>query len=310
MTPLREKETLLADLVALRELTDAMPDDPIAGPLAQSRISSLEEEIRGFDAKPKMRPETELFFGPGPALGSAGLDAKFTSKILSSFQDIITNQFAASFHGALRRTGRRRGESDSRLYLTALPRGSFGLELAQPHVEDFVAAEQVARIMEDVTDLVGAAAKDDGAFTDALQKFHPRVLPPLQSFLETIANAESDCRMLAGVKQTSLTKDEVNAARARVVSAERDLSELNLEGIFDGVLLQSGKFEFEPTGQSVISGWLAESVTDEQAEEWGALTGKPAKASVQVTTITTPNGQRRQAYELIDLEQLHPSVTA
>ncbi len=302
MTPLRAKEMLMADILGLREIVEMMPDDPIAGPLMQSRIVSLEEEMRRIEEKPQITPETELFFGPGPALGSMGLDAKFASRVLNSFQDIVSNQFAAVHHGALRRTGRRRGENDSRLYLTALPRGSFGLQLSQPQPEDFVSAEQVAKVMEDVTDLVAAAAEDDSAFETTLQRFHPRVLTPLRAFLDTLNNAKSDCQMISGMKRAVLTKEKVESAFARVSAAQTDSGELDLQGIFDGVLLQSGKFEFEPQGQSLISGWIAEDVTEEQAEAWGALTGKPSKAKVQVTTVTTPNGQKRLAYELLELE--------
>lgn len=304
MTPLRHKEILTTDLIGLRELTETMPDDPLAGPLAQSRIASLEEEIGQVGEGPPRIPEAEMFFGPGPAIGSAGLDAKFASRILNSYQDIISNQFAATFHGALRRAGRRRGENDSRLYLTALPRGSFGLQLSQPHVEDFVAAQEVARVMDEVTDLVAASAEDDSSFTAALQRFHPRVLPPLRALLETMATAGSDCRMISGTKQVRLTKEKVSFASARVTAAQTRRDEFEFDGVFDGVLLQSGKFEFEPQGQSLITGWLAENVTDEQAEEWGRLTGKPAKACVQITTVTTPNGERRLAYELLALSPI------
>lgn len=304
MTPLRQKEMLTTDLIGLRELATAMPDDPLAALLAQSRIASLEEEIRHIAETPSHVPEAEMFFGPGPAIGSAGLDAKFASRILNSYQDIVSNQFAATFHGALRRAGRRRGENDSRLYLTALPRGSFGLQLSQPHVEDFVAAHEVAKVMDEVTDLVAASAEDDNTFTIALQRFHPRVLTPLRLFLETMATAGSDCRLVSGNKQASLTKEKVTEAATRVTAAQTRQDEMEFEGIFDGVLLQSGKFEFEPHGQSIITGWLAESVTDEQAENWGVLTGKPAKAKLRMTTVTTPNQQRRLAYELLALEPL------
>jgi hypothetical protein len=310
MTPLRQKEILTTDLIGLRELADAMPDDPLAGPLAQSRIAALEEKIRHIAEMPSWNPEAEIFFGPGPAIGSAGLDAKFASRILNSYQDIVSNQFAATFHGALRRAGRRRGENDSRLYLTALPRGSFGLQLSQPHIEDFVAAQEVARVMEGVADLVAAASEDDDAFATALERFHPRVLTPLRALLETIATAGSDCRMISGHREASLSKEKVAEAAKRATDAKTRQDEVEFEGVFDGLLLQSGKFEFEPIGQSIVSGWLAEDVTDEQAQHWGALTGRMAKAKLRMTTFTTPNRQRRLAYELLSLEPINEAPVA
>ncbi len=129
MTPLRQRETLLTELAGLKDLLQATPQDTLATPLMKGRVEELEKALKELEEKPPLAPEAELFFTEGPALGYRGLEAKFTSDILDSYQNMVTNHYSAKHYGALRRAGRRRGEAETKLFLTALPRGSFGLQL-------------------------------------------------------------------------------------------------------------------------------------------------------------------------------------
>lgn len=304
MTPLRNKEMIQADIVGLESLLASASNDPLATPLAQSRISELREELAKVGESQSLIPETELFFGQGPVVGSKGIEAKFAGQVLDRFQDMVTNQFAAKFHGVLRRAGRRKGESDSKLYLTALPRGSFGLQLSQPHVQDFVTANQLSVAMEDITDLIGAAGKDDQSFEDFLGAVHGRVIIPLKGFFETLTNAGADCRIISGMKQAVLKKEQVSQAYQRVAAAKTNEEPLELDGVFFGALVKTGRFDFEPNGLEIITGWLADEVTEDQAISMDQLTGKPAHAKMRVSTITTRTGKRRPTYELESLDSI------
>ena len=310
MTPLRNKEMIQADIVGLETLLASASDDPLATPLAQSRIAELREELGKFGESQSLVPETELFFGQGPVMGSRGIEAKFAGQVLDRFQDMVTNQFAAKFHGVLRRAGRRKGESDSKLFLTALPRGSFGLQLSQPHIQDFVTAGQLAVAMEDITDLVGAAGADDKSFENFLSSVHGRVIIPLKGFLQTLTNSGADCRIISGMKQAVLKKEQVAQAYQRVAAVKTDEVPLELDGVFFGALVKTGRFDFEPQGLEIINGWLADEVTEEQAIAMDQLTGKPARAKMRVTTITTKTGKRRPTYELQSLDSLPNNLAA
>jgi len=304
MTPFRKREMIQADIVGLEDLLASAPNDPLAKPLAQSRVAELREELGALEKSQPLVPETELFFGQGPVLGAKGIEAKFAGQVLDSFQDMVTNHFAAKYHGLLRRSGRRKGEAESKLFLTALPRGSFGLQLSQPHVQDFVTANQLATVMEDVTALVDAAGKDDQTFEDALTSTHGRVLVPLKKFLEMLENSHADCRIISGMKQAVLKKEQVSQAYDRVASAKTEEEPLELQGTFFGALVKTGRFDFEPKGQDIINGWLADEVTEDQAINMEQLTGKPVLAKLKVTTVTTKTGRRRLTYELQTLDPI------
>ena len=302
MTTFRKKESLQTELIGLEHLYSITPDGPIAKPLLKSQIESLKIEIGKIEANPLAAPETEIFFGQGPVIGSLGIEANFAGNVINKFQNMVTNHFAAKFRGVLRKIGRRMGEADSRLFLTALPKGSFGLQLSQPHLTDWVIAREMTETMEDITGLVEASAKDDKSFVDAMANFNGRVLVPLTDFLRVLNNAGADCRLVSGRRQAALKKNEVVEAYQRAISAEEKIETIKLVGVFHGALTQSGKFEFTPRGESLLTGWLGENVTEEQAKEWDRqLTEVQCEAEIKLTTISTKTGQKSSGNELVNL---------
>jgi hypothetical protein len=268
----------------------------------------LQQELAGLEKQPPPRPEAELLFAGGPVFGSVGLDAKFASKVLDSYQDMVANHFSVSRHGAVGSRGPRAGEGQARLCLTALPRGSFGLLLAQPQAEDFIAAAQLSDAMDQITSLIEAAASGDAAFTDTVERFHPRVLNPLERFLNALETQEASFHLRSATRQCELKTEQVRAAKSRVADTKPETEMIRLRGACRGVLLESWRFDFNPDGQPPISGVLADSVTEEAAKAMLALVDQPAEAEMRVTRMRTRSGFGRPAYELLSLQALHQST--
>jgi hypothetical protein len=301
MSYLRELEQRQSEIVGLQTLLHEMPDDPLAKPLLASRLRGLEKELAEMQKQPPATPEAELLFAGGPAIGSIGLDAKFASKVLDSYQDMVANHYSALRHGVVGSRGPRTGEEDARLCLTALPRGSFGLLLAQPQAHDFIAAAQLSDAMDQITSLVEAAASGDAAFTDMVEKFHPRVLTPLERFFNALETQEASVHLRSATRQCDLKTEQVRAAKSRVAETRPETDTIRLMGLCRGVLLESWRFDFNPEGQQPISGVLAESVTEEAAKAMLALVDQPAKAELTATRMRTRSGFGRPAYELLSL---------
>lgn len=303
MTPRRKLQSLQEELAGLKGLLQSAPAEDIATALMQERVTELDAAIATVQERPPLTPEAELFFVDGAAIGSEGLEVTFTSHILDSYQNMVTNHYAAKHYGVLRRSGRRRGEMETKLYLTALPRGSFGLQLSQPHVEDFVAAENLSAAMKDVSGLIESSAESDPAFEAALNTFNPRVLKPLQRFLEHLFNAKGACRVVTGFKETKLSETQIADAYTRVTAAKEREEILEMPGVFGGVLTFSWEFDFKPDAGDLIHGPLAEEVDDETATNWNLhLTHTHTVAKLKVLTVSTRTGNKKPSYELLDLK--------
>lgn len=310
MSYLRELEKRQAEILGLKSLLQDMPDDPLAKPLMTSRLKGLEKELTELEKRPPARPEAELLFAGGPVFGSVGLDAKFASKVLADYQDMVSNHYAASHHGSVGSRGPRTGESEARLCLTALPRGSFGLLLGQPQSQDFIAAAQLSDVMDQITSLVEAAASGDAAFAQTVENFHPRVLTPLERFLNTLEAQEASIHIRSATRQSKLTTEQVRAAKLRVSETSPETETIRLPGICRGVLLESWRFDFNAIGQPPISGTLSEFVTEDAAKAMLLLADKPAEAEFKVTRMRTRSGFGRPAYELLNLKGLPPASAA
>ncbi len=307
MTPLRKREQLQSELLGLRQLAEITPNDPIAKPLLSQRTNDLEAKIASVSQQAQLQPETELLFGGSPVSGSEGIDVKFVSHVLDSYQDMVTNDFASRY-GALRHVGRRQGESESRVFLTALPRGSVGLQISQPVVTDFITAMHVAEAMDHITELVKSAAEGDQQFGAALEVFHPRVLAPLTRFLDTLSKNEVSFRMVAPSKDIQLGGEKLREAYARVAAAKSEVTNTEVVGVFGGVLLHSWRFELQPVTGTVISGWLSEQITDDAAARIALLTNHTVIATLNVTSVSTTAGKKRPVYELVSVQAQTPEL--
>ena len=305
MTPKRQSEALQSELTGLKALLTSTPEDPLATPLMRSRIEDLEAELREIPKLQLQHPEAELFFSDGPAMGSEGIEITFASDILNSYQNMLTNHYAAKHYGNLRRTGRRRGEVETRLYLTALPLGSFGFQLRQPHVEDFYAAGSVSVALQEISSLVEATAESDDAFETALARFDSRVFRPLKRFIVTIHTGGGSCRVLTGDKETSLSVEKIAEAYKRISAAITDDEEVTMTGIFGGAHLFSGDFEFQPDEGSLLRGNLGEDITEEKAIAMNRnFSKRRAIAKMIMTTVSSRTGNKKPTYELVSLKHL------
>jgi hypothetical protein len=305
MSYLRELEQRQAEIIGLKALLCDMPQDPLAKPLMASRLWDLEKQLEEMNKRPPVCPEAELLFAGGPVIGSVGLDAKFASNILDAYQDMVANHYTAMRHGGVGSRGPRAGENEARLCLTALPRGSFGVLLAQPQAEDFISAAQLSDAMDQITSLVEAAASGDAAFADTVEKFHPRVLNPLKRFLDTLETQDASVHLRSNTRQCELNTTQVRAALSRVGETQPETETLRLQGVCRGILLESRRFDFIPFNQPPISGVLCEAVTEDAAKAMLGLADQSGEAEMQVTRMRTRSGFGRPTYELLNLKAIN-----
>lgn len=272
----------------MRQLFETATDELFEKPLLQSKSAARETELSVMERDPvTLIPEGELLFGGRTINGSLGIEAKFASAVLESDTDRVRNHHGGRLHPSMGGTGRRADEPESQLFLTALPRGSFGLKLSQSQAQDLIAAQQVSEAMEELTSLAESAAAGDAAFAQGVERFHPRVLVPLRSFLDTLVNRETTVTIRSGQRETSLAPEQVKAARNHVAATKTETETVTLAGVFRGVLPDSWKFDFIPDGQPLISGALAEAVTEPEAEAMVPHYGKRCRATLTTTRFRT-----------------------
>jgi hypothetical protein len=140
------------------------------------------------------------------------------------------------------------------LLLTALPRGSFGLELTKAENDELFEEEQLADTLARVTKLVDSAATSDEDFAAELNETAPRVVQNLRAFLDVVAKGKAGLRLETGDYRCTMDPIRANEAFERVAGTVTNTQEIRVKGVFKGLLLESWRFDIVNQEGHKISG--------------------------------------------------------
>lgn len=304
MTTRAQREFLKVQLLETQRLMELVGDHPLMSVSFAEREQELREKIAALPLGSK-EARTILFFSGEPVQGSIGIDASFAGRVLEPFQSMVMADYADRWHGVVGSRGRRPGEAQSRLLLTGLPRGSFGLELARADNDELFEGGQLADTLAHVTRLVEAAGRSDEDFAAELDQTAPRVIQNLREFLEVVAKGRAGLRLESGDYRCSLSPIEANEAFNRVAATIARPEDVKISGVFKGVLLESWKFDFVTEDNHSVGGKIDESLTEDQVVALNReFFNERCVASLQKTTVLFKNGRVRTTYILKGLEAL------
>lgn len=305
MTTRAEREFLKVQLLETQRLKEMVGDHPLMSVSFTEREQELREKIAALPLGNK-EARTILFFSGEPVQGSIGIDASFAGRVLEPFQSMVMADYADRCHGVVGSRGRRHGEAQSRLLLTGLPRGSFGLELARADSVEPFEEGQLADTLAHVTKLVEAAGRSDEDFAAELDETAPRVIQNLRAFLEVIAKGKAGLRLESGDFRCSMDPVQANEAFNRVAGTTTNEEQVTIPGVFKGVLLESWRFDFVTDENHSVGGKIDENLAEEQVIALNhRFFNERCLASLRKTTVLFKNGRVRTTYTLNGLEDLN-----
>jgi hypothetical protein len=302
MTTRSQREFLKVQLLETRRLKELAGDHPLMSVAFAEKEEELEEKLAALPLGNK-EARTVLFFSGEPVRGSLGIDASFAGRVLEPFQSMVMADYADRWHGTVGSRGRRHGEAESRLLLTGLPRGSVGLELTRAENDDLFEEGQLADTLSHVTRLVTAAARSDEDFAAELDETAPRVIQNLREFMEVIAKGKAGLRLESGDFRCTMNPAEAHEAFDRVAATITKPEEIEVSGVFKGVLLESWKFDFVTDENHCVGGKIDENLTEEQVIALNRMFfNERCVASLLKTTVLFKNGRVRTTHTLRGLE--------
>lgn len=305
MTTRTQREFLKVQLLDTQRLREVAGNHPLMSVALVERERELQEKIAALPLGNK-EARTILFFSGEPVQGSLGIDASFAGRVLEPFQNMVMADYADRWHGVVGSRGRRAGEAQSRLLLTGLPRGSFGLELTRADNDELFEEGQLADTLVHVTRLVEAAARSDEDFAAELDETAPRVIQKLREFLEVIAKGKAGLRLESGDFRCVMDPIQASEAFSRVAATITKPEDEKISGVFEGVLLGDWKFNFITNQGLQIGGKIDENLTEEQVIDLNRqFFNEHCQALVLKTTVLFKNGRIRTTYTLKGLEALN-----
>jgi hypothetical protein len=288
-------------MIENERLQGMVADHPFMSASLAARREELVQELESLPVGDK-EPRTVLFFSGEPVLGSLGIDANFAGQVLIPFQSMVMTDYAHRHHGIVGSRGRRTGESQSRLLLTGLPRGSFGLELTKAEGDELFEDDQLADTLAHVTRLVEASARSDEDFAAELDDAAPRVIQNLRDFLGVVSKANASLTLESGDTRCSLSPEVAADAFERVSGTLTKDEEIEVPGVFRGVLLDSWRYDFNDENGHKLSGRLDDDLGVESVVDWNReYFDRPCVARLLKTTVVFKNGRVRTTYRLLGL---------
>lgn len=300
--------------IQLQELLASAADDPILEPQLRERLTAVESELEAsrreegslLPRESFVLPRAAIFLRGGGVEASVGIRPNLAGEALIQYERMFTEQALHDERQAARTAGRQRrprGSPTPGLLFTGTPRGSFGLEFVPQHSDDGSLLKVHALSFRNVAAaLVRIVGNDEASLDEVVKQVPPRVLQPLAQFLKVLAEHRAELRLaFPDEPSTLLTVNQVQIAADRI---QRDVVQeiLKLEGTFRGVTRESGVFDLRMDDDTVITGTVADNLTEEDLERIDLLTNNPCTVEVQKTTVRTVAGSGAPTYILLEAQ--------
>lgn len=310
MTSRSIREALAVQLFDTERLLNLIGDHPVMSFTLQQRAEELRQQLEEIPIDQKEAKVT-LFFHGKPVIGSIGIDAQFAGKVLPHFQNMVKTDFAQRAMGKVGGRGPAKGGSESHLFITSLPRGSFGIELTKLQNQTLFGETQMADTLVHVTSLIEAAAKSDEDYGMALEDAPARTIKSLNDFLKAVSDEEAGVTIESGGIRVTLSVEEARIAYNRVSTTQLSEDTVALQGVLRGVMLNSWRFDFTPFTGEPFSGRFSEDLSEDEVESFLAFLNQPCSATFEESKVVFKNGQLRTRYTLLSVEegQLHLAAT-
>lgn len=301
MSLFRKIQSIKAQIVDTQRLLEMVLDHPLMSEGLAERLNQLNQELETLP-KESFEPRIQLLFSGNAVVGSQGIKSTFVTKTLTPFQEMVKTQVALIRFGKVGKRGQAKKGANTELYLTALPIGSFGVELSQLESNDLFDSMDVSKAMKDVITLVVSSATDDETFEASIEQTPKRNLTNLKKFLQEITDENSVLKMESGELGIELPKEKIAEAFQRVSATIDEETELVINGTFRGLLLDSGKFELQDEEGKRISGFISEEIEEDQLIEYDkTFLNSICVIHLRVHKTTFKTGNEKTDYELLEI---------
>jgi len=162
-------QSLKAQIVDTERLLEMVIDHPLMSESLIEKLNNLRSELEALP-KESHEAKVQLLFGGNAVFGSKGIKTNFISKTLTPFQEMVRSQASIVRFGDIGKRGQVKKTVGTDLYLTALPVGSFGVELSQLESDDLFDSLDVSNAMKQVMKLISDTTIDDQTFETAAEQ--------------------------------------------------------------------------------------------------------------------------------------------
>lgn len=257
-----KKEWLQWQLTETQNLLQLSKDSELMSMSLSYRIEDIKEQLKELDKVETKEAKISFLFAGNAVLGSKGIKSSFANKTMASALGLIQIQSIYNSYGeeAIGRRGKLSKNNMGEMYLTGLPRGSFGFELSLMNNQNLFAEDEVSQSIIEVMDIIQAAATNPKKYEEIIETHPSRMLGHLKDLFKELSSEQSILKMESGSKYVELSITDNQIAYDRVNSTISEEQETKVFGIFKGAFVDSGKFEFQDEDGNIKHGKVCDDI--------------------------------------------------
>jgi hypothetical protein len=283
---------------------------PLMSKSLQIRLENLKRELENLPEDFE-EPKVTLLFSGNAVKGSLGIKSKFVSSIITPLQEIIDGVTALVRFGRLGQRGKSKEIENSELFLTALPVGSFGIELSKLETNDLFDENDVSKAIQRTMKLIDSSSQSDDIFEEAVGDYPQRIISNLEKFLNNISKHESILKMKSGNYKIDLKEEKVRQAHQRVSLTKTDSKNIIIEGILTGLFSESSRFEFIDENGFKEVGEISKDILDEELDYYiENFWRSKCNLLVKKELVTYSSGRIKKSYVLLKIDEVTPQPPA
>jgi hypothetical protein len=228
--------------------------------------------------------------------------------MVSAFQELISVQTSIERFGEVGRRGKAKNQANSELFLTALPTGSFGVELTQLESNDLFNSQDVVNAISSTMKLVKACTTSDEEFAESISNLPPRSMNNLKQFFKAISDEESIIKIESNNDFINIPTDKVLEGFRRVDAAEEKNEIITFKGQLRGVLLDSKRFEASDDEGNKYSGRVDSNISEEDMIGYDHnFLNEPCEITLEEQIISFGTGKVQKNYTLLKINSINQS---
>ncbi|WP_290821610.1 hypothetical protein [Flavobacterium sp.] len=263
---INSKNQIKSQIIELENLLSFVSNDPFMSKSLSKKIEVLKDKLTNLSEEVK-EAKVSLLFSGNAVLGSKGIKIDFLSKVLKPFQELVKTETTKIKYGIVGKRGKTKDIDDAELYLTALPTGSFGVQLTQLNKNNIFSESEVDTAIKNVMELIDAATSSDELFEEIVAVTPPRSLNNLKLFLKEIDIENSILKIEKNNETMEISTENIHKGYERINSAITEENVIQIKGTLRGVLLDSARFEFVDENGHKISGLIGEEIDENKIIE-------------------------------------------
>jgi len=304
-----ERDYITAQLASIAQMLETMPEDDYLGGVGfEAQREELEQQLEAVLFNPNMRAQIALYFGGEPVIGSTGIEATFGTKVVGTFQDLVTKVWSTIDAAPLQQMGSVKDKEEAQLHITTVVHGSFGFVLEELDNTEPMFPTPLSKAAGQVADyMLNFAGESDASFSPLIDTLNSRVFLAMKTFFSYMYNAKATFRLVEGERDQQFDHHAVERAWYRARASEVLEDRIEVFGRLLGVIPMKGRFELELDNTAiVIEGKVGEKFSRRYLEriQTEQIAGLRYKALVNKRTVTKIGKDPSDSYTLLDLHQI------